>query len=396
MLFQARRLHADLRQTRRWVVVIGVATFVTALVTTYMAVFSLAEVRSGALSPHPPDQSVSFLRAIDPRESITTRYETADELRHSALDEAGPAALLDRMARDDRAFITLPLDAFVNRLGSDASVAPSLRAVIGTAPPFLDQAPKNGAVLLWGRLSDQQESQGLVSDTSLRGHPVKQVSVQPPAVEFVNGAGRRASASDAALVAIDVATARELGVSTLRAAEIVHSFTCYCEPADLVDLAETMSRAEREAGTGRAYYAVGYDELVGAADRSYALTGILMTAQGAGTLLSTWCLAVMAAQVFWARRGSAYMVERLAGSRAAALHARSQLVIALALTLPAFAGLELVNAAMRSSTWPPPLTLQAHLIAVVVIVSLHVLVGALTWIRIRRLFRHPYRGVADV
>lgn len=396
MLFQVRRLRTDLRQIRRSLFAIAAVTFIAALVTTYMAVFSLAEARSGALSTRPPREPVSFLRAIDPQESIATRYESAEELTHSVLDEPGPAVLLDRMARDDRTFITLPLNAFVNRLGSDASVDASLRAVIGTAPPFLDRAPGDGAVLLWGSLSGQEDARGFVSDTALDGHPVEQVGVEPLAADFVNGAGRRVSSAVEALVAVDTLTAREVGVSTLGVAEIVNSFTCYCEAGDLVELAQAMSLAEREAGTGRAYYPVAHDELIGPAERSYALTGALITAQGVGTLLSAWCVAVMGAHVFWARRGPSYMVERLAGSSESALHARSQLVVALALTFPALAGLELVHLAMRSSTWPPPLTQREHVTAVAVILSLHVLAGALSWIRISRICRYPYRGVADV
>lgn len=396
MLFQARRLRADLRQTWRSAVAVAAATFVAVLVTTYMAVFSLAEARSGGLSTQPPREPVSFLRAIDPQESIATSYESADELTRSVLDEPGPTVLLDRMARDDRTFVALPLNAFVDRLGSAASVDASLRAVIGTAPPFLDRAPRDGEVLLWGTLSGQHDAPGVVSPTAIHGHPVELVDPEPLADDFVNGAGRRVTSTVDAVVAVDVPTARDMGVTTLGVAEIVNSFTCYCEASDLVDLAEEMTLAEQEAGTGRAYYPVTHADLVGPAERSYALTGALITVQGVGTLLSIWCVAVMAVRVFWSRRGPSYLVERLAGSSERALHARSQLVLALALAFPALAALELVNLAMRASTSPPPLTTGEHLAAVTLILSLHVLAGALVWARIRRICRHPDRGVVDV
>lgn len=388
MLFQARRLLADLRQVGGWVISIALVAVVVSILAAYMATFGVAEARSGALTPAPPQQPLSFLRAIDPNESIMTTVESVEELDRSVLDGPGLKVLLDRMVQDDRMFIALPLNAFILDGRSGTTVDSRVTAVLGAAPPFLGEAPGGGVALLWGSLTDGSEGGTGVNDSSIHGHRVHRVSEQPIATEYVAGSGRRTFTSDAALVAFDVATGRDLGVSNpYHVSEVIRGFTCYCDVAELVDLADAMSEAESRAGTGRGFYPVGYEGVVGPVQRSRALAEMLNAGHAVGTLLSVWCLVVMVAQVFWARRSRVYLAERLCGSSEVAIQVRGQLLIALSLTLPALAGYELVNAALRPAGWPLPLPSDARILAIAGAAVLHTLAGAVTAVRIHRLCR---------
>lgn len=386
MLFRASRFVKDLRAVKGWVLLVGASSLVVSLLATYMAVFAAAEAGSGALSTRAPRDSLGFLRAIDPEESLVTVVDSPGDLGASVLDRPAMTVLLDHMARDNRMFLTLPADAFLQGGRGGIDVDSEVLAVMGAAPPFLTQVPRGGDVLVWGDVGDGSDPR-----RALRGHPLDRVASRPPSVDFVAGDGRRSTPSGRpAMVALDVDTGRDMGIrNPYDVSEVLRGFTCYCHAAELVDLATAMSEAELEAGTHRGYYAVTYDELLGPVERSRALTEMLNAGHAMVTFLGVWCLAVMATLVIWSRRSHTYLVERMAGSDEGSLHVRAQLLVALTLSLPAWLGYELVNAALATSAWPPPLPQRARLLALVLIAGLHALAGGAVAARIHRLCRHP-------
>lgn len=112
MRSHARRFVADLRRVGGWVVTILITTLVVAILTTYTAVFSVAEGKTGTLSTRPPHEPLGFLRVIDPSESIDRGFQSIEDAEKSVLDEPGLRVLLDEILGDDRMFVVLPLGAF--------------------------------------------------------------------------------------------------------------------------------------------------------------------------------------------------------------------------------------------------------------------------------------------
>lgn len=395
MWSHAKRLLADLRQVGGWVITMFLAVLVVSIVATYMLVFAVDHGRGGVLTTGSPQEPLSFLQVIDPNDSIVTVVETLEELEVSVLDEPGLRVLTNHMRGDDRMFISIYLDAFTSEFGTNRQLDTNPQAILGAAPPFLPQAPPPGAVMLWGSLEDGSKPVPDISDRSLLGHPVQQLSNERLEVTYVAGSGRVRQADEAPTVAFDVATARKLG-ATPSLTDMVHNFTCYCDVADLAEVAEKMSDAEFRAGTGRVFYAIDYAGLIGPVQRSQALGEALSAGQGIGTLLSIGCVAVMLGWLFWSRRGPTYLVERLCGSGEVAIQLRAQLLLAASFTVPAVAGYELVNGLLQGSVSPPPLPSGTRVTALAVIGLLHAAAGLPTLFRIHRLCRFEVDELRDL
>lgn len=378
----------DVRHVGGWALIMFVAVLVMSTITTYMLAFSVAEGRRGSLTTRAPREPVSFLRVIDPQDSIVRVIESREELEASVLDEPGLRVLTDRMHDDDRMFMVLPLNALISELGTDRQVDTNPQAIIGAAPWFLPREPAQDTMMLWGSLQGGATPVPGVSDRSVVGHPVRQVSSRRLSATYVSGDGYVRHAADAPTVAMDVAVARDLGVTPPPGVpEVVSSFTCYCDVADLDVLAGRMSRAEAHAGTGRTYYAVDRAGLIGPVQWSWALSEALTAGQAVVTLLSIGWLTVVLAQLYWSRRAPTYLVERLSGSSELAIQMRAQVLLAASLTVPAIAGYEVVNVLLAGSMAPPALPPGTRAAAYGVIVMLHAAAGLPTVFRTRRLCR---------
>ncbi len=389
-----RRFAKDLRHTRGWVFWIGAASLLITILTTYMAVFGAAQGWSGTLSAEPPQEPLSFLRVVDPRESIVTVAESVGNIDRSVLDEPGLVVLFQHLRDDARMFLTMPLVAFTDRWGMEVAESSDALAVVGTAPPFVPRVNTSRDVLLWGSIASDYADVPQVDDEEIFGHIVQKVESTPLDAEYITGSGFRATTRNAALVVMSTAAARDIGIrSPYSVIDVVDGIVCYCEREELVRLAERMSEAEALAGTGRSYFAVGYDRVVGPVHRSSALVESLSAGLAIGVFLSVWCLAVMAAQVFWQRRSHVYRVESMCGATETTVHLRAQMLIALSLSLPALAGFALVSAALRESLWPPPLPPASRLIAVAVVAALHMMAGGINAWRVHRLYRFTDHAV---
>lgn len=378
----------DLRHVRGWVLTMFFAALVVSTVATYMLVFAVADGRNGILTTRPPRQPASFLRVIDPRDSIVRVIESERELEASILDAPGLRILTDRMHDDDRMFMVLPLNALIYDFRTNRQVDTDPQAIVGAAPRFLPQAPARGTMTLWGSLEDGAAPVPGVNDHSVAGYPVQQVSSRRLSATYVSGGGLVRNTADTPTVAMDVTTARDLGVTSPPGVpELLSSFTCYCDVVDLDAVAEEMSQAESRAGTGRTYYAVDRAGLVGPVQRSQALSGALGAGQAITTLLSIGWLAIVLARLYWSRRAPTYLVERLCGSGELALQMRAQVLLAASLTVPAIAGYEVVDALLSGSTAPPPLPPGTRVAAFAVIGMLHAAAGLPTVFRVHRLCR---------
>lgn len=385
MWSHARRLLADVRQVGGWVITLFVAVLVVSTLAAYMLVFAVADGRSGVLATGSPQDPVSLLRVIDPNDSIVTVVETVEELDESVLDEPGLRILTDQMRRDDRMFMVMSLNAFTSDAGEERQVDTNPQAIVGASPPFLPDAPPPGAMMLWGSLVGSTPVPD-VSDRSIVGHPVLQVSTERLAATYMAGSGLFEDTRDAPTVAFDVATARALGVtSPPGVADVVRSFTCYCDVTDLAKVAEEMSDAELRAGTGRVFYAIDHAGAIGPVQRSRALSETLGAGHAIATLLSIGWLTAMLARLFWSRRAPTYLVERLCGSSETAIQIRAQVLLAASLALPAVAGYELVNALVTGAASPPPLPPETRIAALAVIGLLYSAAGLPTISRIHRL-----------
>ena len=380
------RFGADLRQFGGWLMGIATAVFLVSGLATYIGLFAMAEFRHGTLSVQPPREPLGFIRAVDPHGAIVTHAETVEDLSRSMLDEPGMGVLLEAMERDERIFMTLPLDAFSQSHAMPVELRAPVLAIVGTGPPFLDAGPTDSHSVLWG--STRGEPDDMVHDSAVFGHPVRQIDDRPPGTEFVRGSGHAVSADQHAVVALTPSTARAWGIASPPGlAEIVASVTCYCSSAELSLVADQMTAAEAEAGTGRVFYSTDYAGLIGPVERSRALTEALIGGPVIVALLGLLGLVVVVLQVCWARRWEVYAVEVRSGAREMAIHVRTQLLVVIALTVPALLAVLLVNSAMDPDVAPPPLSSRALTAVGLTIIGAHLSAGASMVARVRRLCR---------
>lgn len=390
MPYHVKRLVADLRGVRAWLITVGGATVAIAWVTTYMASFGLEGLSAGTLSPKEPYAPLSFIRVVDPRADIVQDLTSLDA-QEDQLKTAGMARLIERMRTDDRLFLVLPLDAVTSKLGSFEQLPTSGRVVIGLKPPFVPiNDDRTVAAPLWGPVPDVLDP----GDGRLGPVRVRQVSESPLTGSYVAGTGYRGTTGREALLLLTPDQADAVGVffpySVVRLAS---SLTCYCQVSDLESLVREMTQAEQRAGTGRTYYAVTYSALIGPAERSGAVTAALLTVFPAATALSVCAFAGMAAWIFWRRCRYNYEVERRCGAGEAGLQARQQIILFLGITLPAVAGFILADMILQSTDPPPPWAPFGGLVAPFLALTLHATITGATAVGIHRLCRPWQEGL---
>ena len=374
MLYHARRLWADVKGIRGWLLAVATATFLASLITTLAVAEGRQGFQDGTLSPDPPRSPLSFVRVVDPSESIQQDLDTfADS---TVLDTPGVSLLLDRVSQDRNSFMTLPLGAFTSDLTVFSEMAHRGRVVVGTLPSLHRGPSISGRSELWGSLPDGLRS---VSDSRLGPVPLDRASTSNVDVQYVAGNGRRVSTADQPLVVMDVAAARSLGVyAPYRVSDVVGSFTCYCSTARLDGLADRMTTAERRAGSPRVFYAVGYPGLVGPVERSATASGVETAVVFTGVLVALGGFVVMAAHLFWVRRRHDYGVEWRFGASRLALLARQQVVTLVGITVPVGLGYLVIEKSLRTSLVPPPLTSSADANVLAMLVGVQAVLGLQT------------------
>lgn len=392
MFYHARRLRVDVRGIRRWLVAVALVTFAISVGTTYFAAFSVRYIQEGTLAPSPPREPLAFLRVVDPGETIDqiAKGNGATTDTASIFDTPGMAALLKQMKRSDDLFLTLPLGAFTSDRREFSAMANEGRVLVTSGHKILAGAAVDvDTPLVWGSMADAASG---VTNTKLGPVAVRQVSGAALSIELVGGDGRNIDTGDQSLVRLSVDDARELGIYfPYTVADVVQSVSCYCYPSELVPLATRMTQAERDAGSNRVFYAIGYGGLIGPAERSAAAVEVLSTGFALGALAGICCFGAMAGALFWRHRRYAYSVERLHGASELALQARQQIVVLGAVTVPGVLGFLLVDAALRGGAPTPPWSSRGGILLPIIALTMQAGVGARTAIMVHRLGRWARR-----
>lgn len=389
MRTHAERFWIDFQALRTGITRVAVVTFVVAVISSYMAAFGFEQVRQGTLSTSPPREPLSFLRVMDPDESLVHEYTGTPVSEDPAIER-----LLSRMAKDERLFLVLPLDMVVDSVRSEASV-PQAAVVIGIAPAFLPRVSEDSGALLWGDLGT--DGSPIVDNLTLGGLPMRQIDSSPLQARFVSGDGRIRDTGDMPLVTLTPHAAQGLGLSGfLRLSEVAGGVTCYCSSSELSQTARLMNEAAASVGSDQVYYATGYDALIGPVQRSYALSEMLVTMQMIGTLLGVWCLAIVAARTMWRRRAGAYRVEIACGASERGLHVRQQALVALGFYLPVVLGYEVVDAFIRTADAPQPIPAEWRVGVYGALLLLHAIVTVPTALRIHRIYKSPWEVMRNV
>jgi len=393
VLFHVKRFYADMRGVRLWLLTVVVSTFAISGVTTYMVSFGLDGLYRGTLSPAPPREPLSFLRALDPDSDILADVESIDDLQDQ-LKTPGMALLLKQMTTDDRLFMVMPLSVVTSDPRIFPEPTPTGEVVVGTRPPFLRDAPEvSNRGLLWGELPAVPG----IDDRSVGPLEVRRLDQEPPPRSYVAGNGFRSETGREALLSLTPEQAVGLGsYLPYSPAELMQYVTCYCDVDELAALAADMSEAELEAGSNRVFYAIGYDGLIGPSERSLSVTATLLAVFPAATGLSVVVFAAMATLLLWRRREPDYAVERLCGAGEVALQIRQQVLVLLAITAPAVAAFCVVDVLIQGSEPPPPWPPLGGPLAPLLALALHALVGVGVARRVHVLCRPRSLGVGHV
>jgi hypothetical protein len=156
-----------------------------------------------------------------------------------------------------------------------------------------------------------------------------------------------------------------------------------------------MSDAARSSGENVTYYAVGYTGLVGPIQQATALSEVFDAVQGAAAVLSLALVALMTGQIYWRRRAAAFRIEMLCGAGQVGAQLRVQGLMACSITLPMLLAFELVNRALASSAWPPPVGTSGVIAVYGAALTLQVIVTAPIMLRVRALYRSPLEGASN-
>lgn len=369
--------------------IVAVATFAISGLTTYMAAFGLDGLARGTLSPDAPREPLSFLRAVDPDADIVTNVESINDLQDE-LDTPGMSVLLERMTREERLFMVMPLGAVT----SDPRVFPqpalSGEVVVASDPPFLSDSPVAAdRASLWGHVTPLPG----IDDRSVGPVAVRRVDEEPPERGYIAGNGYRSQTGRQELLLLSPRQADELGVYlSYSAADLMEYVTCYCTVDDLAPLAADMTEEEQRSRSGRIFYAISYEGLIGPSERSLAVTAVLLAVFPAATGLSVVVFAATATLLLWRRRERDYAVERHCGAGEVGLQFRQQIITALAITAPALVAFLLVDAFIQNSQPPPPWPPSGGPVIPLLAVILQAAVGAGIAFRVHLLCRPRSSG----
>ncbi|MCR6705291.1 MAG: hypothetical protein NVV66_11540 [Cellulomonas sp.] len=383
MKTQLERFGRDLSDVGGWVAAVAAAMACVAAATTYMAVFAVVGLRDGTLSTR-PQESVSFLRVLDPSEQLVQEAQSAP-----LLDDPSIAVLVDAMSTDARMYLTLPVSAFVSdAMARTDGTVPDAIVVAGSDPAFLPSVPDAGTGLLWGRLGSGGAP--LVDDTHLAALTLQTMGTSNLGGTFIAGDGRRVALDAAPLVAVSIPQLRSLGLSSYqRPSDLVASVTCSCAESELSPVASAMTAA---SGGTAVFYALGYEGLVGPSQRQSSVSEVLDALQGVAATLGLVCLAAMTGLILWRRRSGSYRVEIICGAGELGLQVRLQALVAMSITVPCLVGFGAAHQMIATTAWPPPLPARGIGLVIAVVVALHVAVAYPLVRSMHELFRHPLEG----
>jgi hypothetical protein len=383
VLYHARRLAADVRGIRRWVLAVALATAFIAVGATYLAAFSVPFARDGTLAIAPPDGPIAFIRGVDPEESID--IDGSDGLP-SVLEQPGLRVLLSEISRSSRMYLLLGADLLTTNGGEFAQSASHGRVVVAGDSRVLGERMAGLRLpTAWGSMRDGPAG---VTDSQFGPLNVTRVSSTPLDAVIFTGGGRRTHTGDDSLLLMTPKDAARLGAyPPASVTQVVDGFVCYCAPDDLVDLTARMTDAEHAAGLDRIYYPVGYAGLIGPTERAQGAVEVLGTAFAIVSFATVCCFGLASGEMFWRRCRKHYGIERLHGASEFALQLRQQTVVAAAVTGPAMIGFLVVDVTLRMAAPEPPWTPHGGLWLIGLAIAIQLGVSGPTVVGVHRLSR---------
>jgi len=343
------RLLKDFTRTGGHIAGLAITTFVLSVIATYLAIFAVPSVVTTPLNGKAPAEEVSFLRVIDPHATMISPLASPESSPH--VRAAGVRSLLESMEQDYRL-------VFVETVGGIYSPAsstfrdPEAIIVMGIAPPLLPAPRILNQIDLW---IGSNGSRSAGDHLSISGLPVilRHEDILP--VDYVMGSGHARSTAGSSVYAMGPTEFDSIfDINTQFPTDFLRSVTCYCSVSELKDVADSMTRAEAEAGTNRVYYAVDYTNVRGELGLSVASENVWVIIFSTSILGAFAGLVIMIGQVLWNRQETPYRVDRLHGASEKTLQLRFQIQMLLALTIPAISGFLFVHVGVGNADFPPP------------------------------------------
>lgn len=343
------RLFKDLTRTGGHIAGLGMSTFVLSVIATYLAIFAVPSVLTTPLDGNAPAEEVSFLRVIDPHATMFGPVESPKQ--GTQIGGAGVRSLFEIMEQDHRLVFVETVGGIYSP-GSSSFRDPEAVIVMGIDPPFLPSPRTHNQIDLWIG-SDGSQTAG--DQMSISGIPVIHQPEDILPVDYVLGSGHARSTAGSSVYAMGPTEFDSIfDLNTQFPTEFLRSVTCYCSTSELKDVADSMTRAETEAGTNRIFYAVDYTNVRGELGLSVASENVWVIIFSASFIGAFAGLIIMIGQVLWNRQKIPYRVDRLHGASQKTLQLRFQIQMVLAFTIPAISGFLLVHVGVGNADFPPP------------------------------------------
>lgn len=371
-----RRLASDIGRAFCTLATFGTIIFVISVLATYLAIFANERTSTTKLDGKPPAEPISFLRAVDPLESIV--FDATGST--SGTPSPGIGLLFWEMVDDPRlSIVTSISDLATSRATAFADweayllVGADLDLLTGLDPTAIHYWPSPA-------VSTQATGQTMIGGIRLEVHD------GPRALEYISGYGLNRSTGGNSIYAMTPDVFDEvLDAQFLPSGVLSEGFTCLCSTVELGQLTDRMTELEMIAGTGRYFYAADYATALGPIALSATADGVWVMVLGASLLLILTGAVMTIGEHLWDRNLPAYRADRLCGAREIQLHARVHALILLAFTLPALSGYLLVDLGVGSSGFPPSFAPSTTRAVIGIILASHVLSTLPSTIRIHHM-----------
>lgn len=369
MTHHIRRLRRDIAASWRWIFASAFVLFLVAATATYFWSFQVRDFNAGQYSSRPASEPSSFLRLASPDLS---QLRIVNEPPESALTTPGMRVLLDQLASSSDIYLALPLGAVTADPSFFNQIAPSGMLLVGPGLERYGMAiPEHPAV--WHDL-DHGTRIGLEAKLGAKISVVEGNQGLPPAL--LDGRGRETTLTGGPVVLASPLDFERLGVTfPFSEADVANAVVCQCDSEALSGVANRMTDAERATGSAATYIAVPQDFVFTVGDRIDAAAGLMSVVFSACLVITAVLASTGAGHVIWRHRRAGYLAEAFCGTSKWVLLARSQTLVALAVTLPGIIGFLAVTGLLASSIEPAPWSNALVLACVAIAVVLQTMTG---------------------
>lgn len=363
------RIRQDLKFFRLWIPGFGVVVACFSFVAFVFFQTPQTEIVDSDAAGRQP----VHLRALDPQASLVTEITSREQLARSVLDDPAVQVLLAEMAHDPAMYLTLPFSVMATAGEQEDGLL-----LIGAHPLAELPAPGAGEIVLLGA-PEGSHTLGL--------QPVRSDEARPEHVCDGSGFVRDIGGEPLGILTTeDFAT---MGVlPPMGPSGIASSFTCLgCSLQKVEELAARMTQVDRQAGGMVTYHAVVPDDLRNPVSSYHDGASRMRHVQLLVAATATLLIAVVGTVQLWARRKAAYRIDLIAGSPVWQIHARTQVLLFLAVSLPTVAaplGFMLLGRALSAEM---TLTRAEVLVLCFTPVVVHVVLGVPLARQVRGLYK---------